>query len=473
MSGTFLSDVEAMFDQAASRLSLPDGLAEKIKVANATYVTRFGVRLRGRMYTFTGWRSVHSTQQTPAKGGIRYSPDCDQEEVEALAALMTFKCALVGVPYGGSKGALRINPSDWSELELERITRRFAHELIRHRFLDSAMNVPAPDVGTNERHMMWIADEYKRLRPDDINGSACVTGKPLAGGGIDGRTEATGRGVQYAVHAFFENEIERQRAGFDTDALKGRTVIIQGLGNVGSHAARFLSEENHCLVIAVVEREGTVRNDDGLDIAALLQHRQETGSIMGFAGGESAEAHNADLEGPCDILIPAAVEGVIDEGRARRLQARLIVEAANGPCTAAADRVLNERNIPVVPDLYANAGGVIVSYFEWVKNLSHMPFGLMERRYHEKGYRMLTSRIEQTVGGRIDWHSGEHWHGGESYLSGPTELVMVRSGLEDVMRQTFSLIAQERQETEDCSLREAAMRIAVRNIADAYEAIGI
>ncbi len=468
MSGTFLSDVEAMFDQAASRLSLPEGLAEKIKVANATYVTRFGVRLRGRMYTFTGWRSVHSTQQTPAKGGIRYAPNCDQSEVEALAALMTFKCALVGVPYGGSKGALRINPSDWTELELERITRRFAQEMIRHRFLDSAMNVPAPDIGTNERHMMWIADEYKRLRPDDINGSACVTGKPLAGGGIDGRTEATGRGVQYSVNAFFDNQIERERAGFETGDLQGKTVIIQGFGNVGSHAARFLSEENGCRIIAIVERDGTVRNNDGLDIAALIQHRNATGSIMGFSGGESATSYNTDLENKCDILIPAAVEGVIDENRAQRLQTRLIVEAANGPCTATADKVLNERNIPVVPDLYANAGGVIVSYFEWVKNLGHMPFGLMERRYHEKGYRMLTSRIEQTVGGNIDWRGGD-----ESYLAGPTELVMVRSGLEDVMRQTFSLIAQERASAENCSLREAAMRIAVRNIADAYEAIGI
>ncbi|MEO0809561.1 MAG: Glu/Leu/Phe/Val dehydrogenase, partial [Pseudomonadota bacterium] len=444
-----------------------DGLAEKIKVANATYVTRFGVRLRGRMNTFTGWRSVHSTHHSPAKGGIRYSKACDQSEVEALAALMSFKCALVGVPYGGSKGALQIDPSEWSEHELERITRRFAQEMIRHRFLDSAMNVPAPDIGTNERCMMWIADEYRRLRPDDINGLACVTGKPLAGGGIDGRTEATGRGVQYAIHAFFDNDAERTYAGFDTSELKGKSVIIQGFGNVGSHSARFLSEDDGCRIIAIVERDGTVRNDDGLNIEALIKHRQTTGTIMGFEGGQSAESHETDLLNECDILIPAAVEGVITASKAQKLRARLIVEAANGPCTAAADSVLAERGISVLPDLYTNAGGVIVSYFEWVKNLGHMPFGLMERRYHEKGYRMLTSRIEKSVGERIDWR------GGETYLSGPTEIAMVRSGLEDVMRQTFSLIAQERVKFQHCSMREAAMRIAIRNIADAYEAIGI
>jgi len=467
MSGSFLSDVETMFDQAATRLSLSDGLAEKIKVANATYVTRFGVRLRGRMFTFTGWRTVHSTHQSPAKGGIRYAPNCSQSEVEALAALMSFKCALVGVPYGGSKGALQINPRSWTEQELERITRRFAQELIRHRFLDSGMNVPAPDIGTNERFMMWIADEYRRLRPDDINGLACVTGKPLAGGGIAGRTEATGRGVQYAIHAFFDSQDERERAGFNTSELKGKSVILQGLGNVGSHAARFLREEDGCRIISVVEQDGKVRNEGGLDIGALIKHRQMTGSIMGFAGGQSSPIDGTDLEEECDILIPAAVEGVIDQPIAQRLKARLIVEAANGPCTASADAILNQRGIPVVPDLYANSGGVIVSYFEWVKNLGHMPFGMMERRFYEKSYRLLTSRIEETAGGNVDWR------GGETYLSGPTEIAMVRSGLEDVMRQTFSHIAQERAKIGNCSLREAAMRIAVRNIADAYQAIGI
>lgn len=465
MSSAFLSDVEAFFDESASHSALPDGLAEKIKVANATYTTRFGVRLRGRMFTFTGWRSAHSTHQTPSKGGLRYAPNCTMDEVEALAALMSYKCALVGVPYGGSKGALQIDPAQWTEPELEKITRRFAQELIRHRFLDSAMNVPAPDVGTGERTMMWIADEYRRLRPDDINGLGCVTGKPLGGGGIEGRVEATGRGVQYAIQGFFDTPT-LAAPNFGTDPLSGRSVIVQGFGNVGSHAARFLSEEDGCRVVAIVERDVVLRNDDGIDIAALLAHQAATGSLAGFSGATTSQASPDALCAPCDILIPAAIERAIDGQIAGRLQAKLIVEAANGPCSFEADRVLNARGIPVIPDLYANAGGVVVSYFEWVKNIGHMPFGLMERRYHEKGHQMLTSRIEKAVGTPIDWH------GGENYLSGPTEIDMVRSGLEEVMRRTLTRMVNEIARS-GCSLRDAAYRLAISQIAEAYRAIGV
>ncbi|MGB6347757.1 MAG: Glu/Leu/Phe/Val dehydrogenase dimerization domain-containing protein, partial [Methyloceanibacter sp.] len=265
---SFLDDVNQQFDEAVRFVPMQEGLAEKIKVCNATYVTRFGVRLRGRMETFTGWRALHSSHFTPAKGGIRYSPAVDQEEVEALAALMTYKCALMGLPFGGSKGGLRIDPAKWERHELERITRRFTQELARHNFFGPSLNVPAPDMGTNETTMVWMADEYRRWSPNDINALACVTGKPLSSGGIEGRIEATGRGVQYALHEFFRHEDDLARSGL-TPSLTGKRLIIQGLGNVGYHAAKFLSEEDGCRVVGVIERDGAVWSDGGLPIEYL------------------------------------------------------------------------------------------------------------------------------------------------------------------------------------------------------------
>ena len=340
------------------------------------------------------------------------------------------------MPYGGSKGALCIDPKDWSEAELEKTTRRFAQEMIRHRFLDSANNVPAPGVGTTERTMMWIADEYKRLRPEDINALGCVTGKPQGGGGIEGRVEATGRGVQYAIHAFFDTPTLIEPI-FDDARLTAKSVAIQGFGNVGAHAALFLNEEDGCRITSIIERDVVLTNPNGINIRELMEHSDATGSIGNFSGATCADTPPDALAVDCDILIPAAVEGVIDADAARKLTARLIVEAANGPCTFEAAEILQERKIQIIPDLYANAGGVIVSYFEWVKNLGHMPFGLLERRYHEKGHRVFTSTIERTVVATLEW--GED----ASYLNGPTELDMVRSGLEEIMRRTLGRIVAE------------------------------
>ena len=282
---SFLNDVNRQFDAAARFVPMQDGLAEKIRVCNATYVTRFGVRLRGRMETFVGWRALHSTHVTPAKGGIRYSPNADQEEIEALAALMTYKCALMGLPFGGSKGGLRIDPLKWDRQELERITRRFTQELARHNFLSPGQNVPAPDMGTDETTMAWMADEYRRWSPNDINALACVTGKPLAAGGIEGRVEATGRGVQYALHEFFRHEKDLARAAL-APPLAGKRLIIQGLGNVGYHAGKFLSDEDGCCVVGVIERDGAVWSNDGLPIEQLKKHLVNTGGVKGFAGVE-------------------------------------------------------------------------------------------------------------------------------------------------------------------------------------------
>ena len=463
-ASNFLADVDAMFERAARHVPMQDGLLEKIRVCNETYVTRFGVRLRGRMFTFEGWRSVHANHPSPAKGGIRYALDVDQGEVEALAALMSYKCALMGLPFGGSKGALKIDPSQWSESELERITRRFAQELIRQNFLSSAQNVPAPDVGTSERTMVWIADEYRRMRPDDINAEACVTGKPLAAGGIEGRSEATGRGVQFALREFFSTARDVTRTSLPP-TLKGRTVVVQGFGNVGYHAAKFLAEDG-CLIVGIAERDGATTNPDGIDIEALAAHFQTHRSFEDFPGGRFQRDGAAQLTAPCDILVPAARESVITGANARLVRARVVIEAANGPVTFEADEILRDRGIIVIPDLFANAGGVTVSYFEWVKNITHMPFGLMERRQRQHENSLLTATLERMLNTSFPPDLAN--------MGGAREIDLVRSGLEEKMRTTYAQMSHLWNNAggiED--LRTAAYVIALTRIKGIYDAIGI
>ncbi len=431
---SFLQSVDRYFSHAMSFLDLPEGLAERIIQCNSTYTVRFGVRLRGRMYSFTGWRSVHSEHREPVKGGIRFVPNADAEEVEALAALMTLKCSLTDLPFGGSKGALKIDPAEWTQVELERITRRFTQELTKRNLIGAGVNVPAPDMGTGEREMAWMVDEYRRANPTDvINARACVTGKPLSKGGIAGRTEATGRGVQYAIQSYLQDErspgVEGQRD------LKGMSVIVQGFGNVGYHAAKFLSEDDGAKVIVIAERDGYVANPEGLAIEDLKQHQIRTGSILGFAGGTSHSDAMDGIEQACDILVPAAMENAIRADNAARIQAKLIVEAANGPLSFEADGMLRERGAIILPDLYVNAGGVVVSYFEWVKNLTHIPFGLMERRRRERRNHAIAEALERMTGRNFpdDMREG--------FLEGGDEIDLVRSGLEDVMRSTWRRIA--------------------------------
>ncbi|MCP1201020.1 Glu/Leu/Phe/Val dehydrogenase [Notoacmeibacter sp. MSK16QG-6] len=464
--GGFLSDVDAMFRRAAELVPMQDGLADKIRVCNETYTTRFGVRLRGRMYTFEGWRAVHTNHPAPAKGGIRYAADVDQDEVEALAALMTYKCALMDLPFGGSKGALKINVGDWTEEELEKITRRFTQELSRQKFLSPAVNVPAPDVGTSERTMVWMANEYHRMHPEDINAAGCVTGKPLAAGGIDGRIEATGRGVQFAIREFFNTERDRSRTGLPK-SLKDCRVIVQGLGNVGYHAAKFLAEDG-CKIIAVIERDGVVRNAEGLDIEQLKTHFDTHHGVKGFPEGHYDADGAAALESACDILVPAALEGVIHSGNASRIKAGLIVEAANGPVTFEADRILNAKGTVIIPDLFANAGGVTVSYFEWVKNITQMSFGLMQRRQREREQAMLVAGLEKALGTEFDPCTKA------ALAAGGTELDLVRSGLEEKMRDTYARMSGLMNENSAIKdLRTAGYVLALMRIKGLYEAIGI
>jgi glutamate dehydrogenase (NAD(P)+) len=470
---SFRESVDLMFNRAAKLMDMSPGLEQKIRVCNSTYTVRFGVRLRGKIETFTGYRSVHSEHMEPVKGGIRYALSVSQDEVEALAALMTYKCALVETPFGGSKGGLCIDPRQWDEHELEQITRRFAYELIKRDLINPAQNVPAPDMGTGEREMAWIADQYARMNTTDINAKACVTGKPPHAGGIQGRVEATGRGVQYALREFFRHREDVARAGL-SGGLDGKRVIVQGLGNVGYHAAKFLSEEDGCKVIAVIERDGALLNPAGLNIEDVRQWMNKHGGLLaGYPDAMHETDGAAVLEEDCDLLIPAAMEGVIHLGNAARIKAPLIIEAANGPITFGADEILRQKGCVIVPDMYANAGGVTVSYFEWVKNLSHIRFGRMQRRAEEARSRLLVEELERlSADQNLGWTLGDGFK--EKFLQGSDELALVRSGLDDTMRTAYQAMREVwhgREGVED--LRVAAYIVSISRVAATYRSKGL
>jgi glutamate dehydrogenase (NAD(P)+) len=469
---SFRQSVDLMFNRAAALLDLPPGLEEKIRVCNATYTVRFGVRLRGEVRTFTGYRSVHSEHTEPVKGGIRYAPTVNQDEVEALAALMTYKCALVEAPFGGSKGGLCIDPRQYEPEEIEKITRRFAFELIKRDMINPAQNVPAPDMGTSEREMAVIADQYNRMNTTDINARACVTGKPIHAGGIQGRVEATGRGVQYALQAFFRHPEDVKKAGL-SGSLDGKRVIVQGLGNVGYHAALFLSQEDGCRVTHVIERDGAVENPDGIDIASLRDWIVRHGGVKDCPFGTYHPDGGPVLEAECDILIPAALEGVINLGNADRISAPLIIEAANGPITAGADEILRHRGTVIIPDLYANAGGVTVSYFEWVKNLSHIRFGRMQRRQEEARHQLIVDELERlSSAAGVAWTLSPNFK--DKYLRGAGELELVRSGLDDTMREAYNSMREIWWERDDVTdLRTAGFLVAIKRVAHSYQEKGI
>ena len=465
---TFRQGVDLLYNRAADLLAIPPGLAEKIRVCNSTYTVRFGVRLRGEVQVFVGYRAVHSEHMEPVKGGIRYSSSVNQDEVEALAALMTYKCALVDTPFGGSKGGLCIEPRDFDETELEQITRRFAYELIKRDLINPSQNVPAPDMGTNEQIMAWIVDQYSKMNTTDINSAACVTGKPINVGGIQGRTEATGRGVQFALQEFFRCPEDIKTTGF-TGGLEGKRAIVQGLGNVGYHAAKFLSEGDGVVIKAVIERDGAWISDQGINVEQLKDWIDAGEPPENFPGADFIREGDKVLEDECDILVPAALEGTINLKNAAKIKAPLIVEAANGPITVGADEVLRGRGTVIIPDLYANAGGVTVSYFEWVRNISQIRFGRLERRREEARHSMLLDeldRLSSLLG--ADWSLSHDFK--KKYMQGAGELELVRSGLDDTMRaalQDMRTLWHERGDIED--LRTAAYVLAIKKIMKSYE----
>ncbi len=463
---SFRDGVNLMFDRAAATLDLPPGLAQQIKLTNSIYQVRFPVSFREGMKVFTGWRAVHSEHRLPAKGGIRYAPDVNQEEVEALASLMTYKCAIVNVPYGGSKGGLRIDPRKYNEGQLERITRRFAKELIAKGFISPALNVPAPDMGTSGREMAWIADVYRDQYPEDINALACVTGKPVTQGGIPGRVEATGRGVEYGLQEFFRHEEDVRGAGLE-GTLEGKRIVIQGLGNVGYHAAKFLSEEDGAKITGIIERDGAILSEEGFSIEDVRFHIRENGGVKGFPGATFVADGASVLEADCDILVPAALEGQIHRGNAGKIRARLVAEAANGPVTFAGDEILRKAGKVMLPDIYLNAGGVAVSYFEWIKNISHIRFGRLGRRLEEARGKETLSAIEKLTGEEVPTRVRR------KIEKGADELDLVRSGLDDTMRLAYQEINHARQTSNLPDLRTAAFVVGIKKVARTYQEMGI
>ena len=463
----FLLDTNKYVNKALKFSELSDDLANKIITCNSTYTVRFGVRLRGQIYTFEGWRSVHSEHMEPTKGGIRFDMDTHAEEVEALAALMSYKCAIINVPYGGSKGGLKIDPSQWESRELEKITRRFAQELIKRDLISPSMNVPAPDIGTSSKEMAWIADEYRKIHPADINGSACVTGKPPSKNGLVGREEATGRGVQYIVREFFRNPDLLKLVKLDND-LSTKSFILQGLGNVGYHLSKFLTEDDGVKLIGISEFNGGIYNEDGINVEHAKKYFTKHNSFENYPKATFIKDSSLLLKRKCDILIPAARENVITEKNAEDISANLIVEAANGPISYKGNQILNRKKIFVIPDILANGGGVAVSYFEWVKNLRHIRFGRLEKRRNQIQLNNLIEAIESMTGKTMPAKYKSNFH------NGIEEIDLIRSGLDDMMIDGFQSVKKEFIETDKITdFRTAAFKAAIEKIALSYDFIGL
>ncbi|MFC1601227.1 Glu/Leu/Phe/Val dehydrogenase [Candidatus Sumerlaeota bacterium] len=464
---SFLEGVNLSYDKAVSLIELPPGLGARIKACNSILTVRFPVSTRDGYEILTGWRAVHSEHRLPAKGGLRFALGIEQAEVEALAALMTYKCAVVDVPFGGSKGGVCIDPKSYDEATLERITRAFAHELADKGYLSPSTNVPAPDMGTGAREMAWIADTYRHLHPTDINAIACVTGKPVTQGGIEGRDEATGRGVQIGLSQFFQYPRDVARTGLK-DGIRGKRVIVQGLGNVGYNAAKCLIEEDDARIIAVIEHDGAVTNDQGLDIRKLKQHLTETGGVKDFPGGRYVAEGQALLEAECDVLLPAARENQITMANARRIKAPLIAEAANGPVTYAAHQYLLAHGKAIIPDIYLNAGGVVVSYFEWFKNLSHIHLGRLEHRRRQTRSIGIVKMIEAATANKVPRHLVDELMGGDG------ELDLVRSGLYGAMQKAYAEIHETFWANDRIpDLRTAAYFIALNKISRTHLMMGV
>jgi glutamate dehydrogenase (NAD(P)+) len=466
-SVNFLETVNRNFDDAATHTDFHSGLLEQIKTCNSVYRFHFPVRKEGGGYeVIEAWRAEHSHHKLPVKGGIRFSPDADANEVQALAALMTCKCAIVDVPFGGAKGAIRVDPRKTNVEQLERITRRYTVELIKKKFIGPGIDVPAPDYGSGPREMAWIADTYVQFHPGEIDAIGCVTGKPISQGGIRGRSEATGRGVFFGIREAMADAELAKRHGL-TPGVAGKRVVVQGLGNVGYNAAKFLQEAGAVLV-GLAEYEGAIANPDGLDLESVVRHRKESGKITKFPGAKDLPTSAAALELDCDILVPAALENVITKENAERVRARCVAEGANGPTTADAETILRSRGVLVIPDIYLNAGGVTVSYFEWLKNLSHVRFGRVGKRFEELSARGMVGAIESATGKSLTEADRRN------LVRGPDEEDLVNSGLEETMSAAFQQIRTvQNAQPAIPDFRGAAFVLAIQKIGASYMELGI
>jgi len=458
--------VDAQFEEAAALLKEPRGLLEQIKQCDSILQVNFPVKFGNGISYFSGWRAEHSHHRKPLKGGIRFNPHVTQDEVVALAALMTYKCAIVDVPFGGSKGGVVIDVRQYKEADLQRITRRYTSELISKNFLGPGVNVPAPDMGTGEREMAWIFDTYDTFFPGGIDNLACVTGKPVSQGGIRGRKEATGRGVHFGIRQAFRHTKDIQALGLDP-GLAGKTVSIQGFGNVGFHCSRFLWEEG-CKIVAIGEHDGTIHNPDGFNIVKLAKYRKSHGTILGFPGSKTLLDPQAALTIKCDILIPAALENQITLANVDRVRAKIVAEAANGPVTPAAEKKLLRRGVYIIPDIFLNSGGVTVSYFEWSKNLAHIRYGRMERQLESVRGDRLVNYLESARGRAIPQKDRE------MLIHGADEEDLVNSGLEETMVNAYEEIRSTfKRRKKVSSLRCAAYITAIQKICTSYRALGI
>ncbi len=464
---SFLDQVNQSFDRAASFIDHDPTLIGQIRSCNSVYYISFPLRRDdGSIEVVQAWRAEHSHHRQPTKGGIRYSMAVTEDEVMALAALMTYKCALVDVPFGGAKGGIKIARHNYSRSELERVTRRYTFELWKKNFIGPGVDVPAPDYGTGADEMAWIVDTYTSLSGGELNSFACVTGKPVTQGGIRGRLEATGRGVYFGVREACDNEEDMKALGL-TRGLGGKKIVIQGLGNVGYHAAKFFQQDG-ALLVGLAEYEGAITSEQGLDLDAVVAHRAETGSILNFPGATNLPTPADALELACDILVPAALEKQLTKANAPRVKAKIIAEAANGPTTTEADAILQKKGVFIIPDTYLNAGGVTVSYFEWVKNLSHVRFGRMQKRFDEGSSRRLLQAVEDVT--------GKHFTDAElrGIARGAAEEDLVNSGLEETMVLAYGQIREiARRHNDKLDLRTAALINAIDKVAVSYGTLGI
>ncbi|MFN4122607.1 MAG: Glu/Leu/Phe/Val family dehydrogenase [Flavobacteriales bacterium] len=464
--GDFFSDVLKYFDRAAKFVDVAPGILEQIKYCNSVYRMRFPVKIGNDYQVIEAYRVEHSHHKLPTKGGIRFSTAVNQDEVMALAALMTYKCAIVDVPFGGAKGGIKVSPRKLSAEEMERITRRYTAELIKKNFIGAGIDVPAPDYGSGEREMAWIVDTYGAFNPNDINALACVTGKPVSQGGIRGRKEATGLGVFYGVREALSIKEDCDKMGLTT-GIQGKRIVIQGFGNVGYHSAKFFYEAG-AKIIAIAEWDGAIYNPDGLDIPALLEHRNQTGSITNFSGATALKDKYDALELECDVLVPAALENQVNKDNVDRIKCKIIAEAANGPVTPEAEEVLNKKGVIVIPDIFLNAGGVTVSYFEWLKNLSHVRFGRLGKRYEDGMNRNVIGLMEEMTGKtatNVQRNLIER---------GADEQDLVYSGLEETMINAYHAIRNELVNNPEIpDLRTAAFVVAIKKIATSYNTLGV
>lgn len=463
---SFFEGVGLYFDKAAKATRHDPGLLAQIKECNSVYQMRFPIKVGNEIQVLEAYRVQHSHHRKPCKGGIRYSDMVNQDEVMALAALMTYKCAIVDVPFGGAKGGIKISPNQYNKSQLERITRRYTTELIKKNFIGPGVDVPAPDYGTGAREMAWILDTYLTFNPNDVNALGCVTGKPVSQGGIRGRTEATGLGVFYGTRQACSFKDDMKKLKLET-GIEGKTVVIQGLGNVGYYTAKFFHEAG-AKIIAIAEYEGAIYNKDGLDYNKVFKHRKKTGSIKNFPGAKNMKKNSDALELACDILIPAALEQQLHSGNAKKVKAKIIAEAANGPITPEAEAILLKKGCLIIPDMYINAGGVTVSYFEWLKNLSHVRFGRMDKRFYNSVFTDIVTKVEEMTGKKVSSREKQF------ITRGAEEVDLVYSGLEETMISAYNDIHDVyRKNKKIKDLRSAAFVVAINKIATAYESMGV